>query len=253
MYHLVLPSPWPLVISLNLLNLLVGSLYFWHLGSTYLFWISLLFLVFSIILWVLDSNLESCSGLHSKLVLRGFSTGVLLFISREIMFFFSFFWILFENILRSEILVGKQFPNFRSKDILIDPFSVPLLKTVLLLSSAVSVTVTHHRVVEKEINSFLYLSLTIFLGVIFILCQIFEYQESYFRFKSSVYGSTFFLLTGFHGLHVFLGLCGLRFCLFIFKTLTPLQHSSLEGSIWYWHFVDVVWLFLYVFLYWFIS
>nr|AFJ24750.1 cytochrome c oxidase subunit III [Schmidtea mediterranea] len=180
------------------------------------------------------------------------------------MFFFGFFWSYFHNCLNPSVFVGT-WPPYLFNGIVVDPFGLPLLNTVLLLSSGVSVTFCHYCVLSN-----VYLELwsptrpsrthlqwgyyfTLFYGILFLSFQISEYISSYISINSTVYGSVFFLLTGFHGFHVVLGLILLSVSLLRvdYTMFSDFQHLGLECSIWYWHFVDVVWLFLYFFVYWY--
>ena len=153
--------------------------------------------------------------------------------------------------------LGVVWPPVKFDEIVIDPFSVPLLNTIILLSSGATVTACHfYLLVSEDHNLYnqglFYLFITVFLGIIFLYLQIEEYAQSYIRFNSTVYGSAFFILTGFHGLHVTIGAIALSVSLVRYFNcrISVFEHVGFEGSAWYWHFVDVVWLFLYIFVYW---
>ena len=251
---LVRYSPWPFICSL-ISFCLTGGLILWWRKKIIVFpifsFISLYFLMY---FWWRDVKFEKVQGIHSSDVLKFFRLGMILFITSEVLFFFSFFWAYFHFCLISVVDIGGRWPPFNFYSILIDPFSIPLLKTVLLLSSGVTITRRHHFIIKKKFfYGYSFLILTIFLGVFFLLLQLFEYSSSLLRVKSSSYGSCFFLLTGFHGLHVFVGAVLLlrRFFRLLLQKYTPGVHLVFELRAWYWHFVDVVWLFLYFFVYWF--
>jgi heme/copper-type cytochrome/quinol oxidase subunit 3 len=177
--------------------------------------------------------------------------GMLLFILSEVMFFFAFFWAFFHASINPSPFIGGVWPPaFLS---VLDPWKVPLLNTLLLLSSGATVTWAHHSIVfGSKTNAFLALVSTVFLASIFTLLQVFEYITSFFSISDSVYGSTFFMATGFHGFHVFVGTIFLFVCLIrlYFNHFTREHHFGFEAAAWYWHFVDVVWLFLFITIYW---
>lgn len=149
--------------------------------------------------------------------------------------------------------LGKIWPPYIFNKIIIDPYSVPLLNTILLLSSGVTITAAHFYILRKNFKLIIfYLGLTIILGLFFIFLQLEEYAQSFISFNSSVYGSAFFILTGFHGLHVTIGIIALRvvFLRLVKISFSQFDHLGFERAAWYWHFVDVVWLFLFIFVYW---
>jgi cytochrome c oxidase subunit 3 len=176
---------------------------------------------------------------------------MLLFIVSEIFFFLSFFWAFFHGSLSPNIELGGVWPP--PGILTFNPFQVPLLNTVVLVSSGVRVTWAHHAIIEGQFSQFARaLSLTVFLGLYFTFLQGLEYYEASFAFSDGVYGSTFFISTGFHGLHVLVGTLFLLTCLvrhWQFE-FSPAHHFGFEAAAWYWHFVDVVWLFLYMVVYW---
>lgn len=175
----------------------------------------------------------------------------MLFIVREVLFFFSFFWAFFHSSLSPTPELGLVWPP--SGITTIDAFSVPLLNTAILLLRGVSVTWAHHRIeAAQKSASQLRLLLTCMLGAYFIFLQGLEYHEASFSFADSVYGSTFFIATGFHGVHVIVGTIFLTVILFrlVKYHLRPTHHVGFLAAAWYWHFVDVVWLFLFITIYW---
>lgn len=198
--------------------------------------------------WWADVILEGLGGQHRFSTLDNLKLGIVLFIIREVWFFFGFFWRYFHYSLTPNIEVGNVFPPFYC--FRFNPFSVPLLNTIVLLSSGITVTFSHHNIInnlERETS----LLFTVVLGVYFTILQGFEYITSSFTICDSVFGSIFFIATGFHGLHVLIGRRFLLFCLIRILQLRfrSFDHLSYEFAIWYWHFVDVVWLFLFRFIY----
>lgn len=219
------------------------------------------FFLFSFSSWLWDIIIEATfEGRHTFAVQRGLRLGFILFIVSEFMFFFGFFWAFFHSSVSPSIWINAMWPPFGSK--YINPNGLPLVNTCLLLISGITVTYAHKAVVLKGPNLFIgitnsrlevikALALTISLGLIFTLVQLYEYQGASFSINSGIYGSIFYLLTGFHGFHVLVGTIFLTICLLrhIAYHFTTDHHLGLEMAIWYWHFVDVVWIFLYIFLY----
>lgn len=166
-------------------------------------------------------------------------------------FFVSFFWAYFHCSLSPDIFIGQNWP---SKGIQrFNPIGIPLLNTLILLSSGIRLTARHHFIiVGNKLKANYYLIITIILGVYFSILQWIEYQEASFSISDSIYGSTFFIATGFHGLHVLIGTIFLFVCFsrLIINHFSSYHHFGFEAAAWYWHFVDVVWLFLYLFIYW---
>nr|YP_009473057.1 cytochrome c oxidase subunit III [Oreolalax multipunctatus]AUN45277.1 cytochrome c oxidase subunit III [Oreolalax multipunctatus] len=251
-YHMVEPSPWPLTGALAALLLTSGLALWFHFQKTLVLSLGLIVLVFTMIQWWRDVVREATyQGHHTLLVQKGLRFGMILFITSEVFFFIGFFWAFYNASLSPTHEIGGCWPP--TGIIALDPFEVPLLNTAVLLASGVTVTWTHHSIMEgnrkEAIQS---LTLTTLLGLYFTILQAMEYYEAPFTIAEGVYGSTFFVATGFHGLHViigslFLSVCLLRLSLHHFTTS---HHFGFEAAAWYWHFVDVVWLFLYVSIYW---
>ena len=165
--------------------------------------------------------------------------------------FFSFFWAFFHRSLSPSVEIGSLWPPQGIKAF--NPFQIPLLNTAILLGSGVTVTWAHHAIIENNYTQGVQaLALTVFLGVYFTSLQALEYWEASFSIADAVYGSTFFVATGFHGLHVIIGTIFLLVCLVrqYFNHFSLNHHFGFEAAAWYWHFVDVVWLFLFVTIYW---
>ena len=247
--HLLKPSPWPFVVSWCALREIV-SLLFWFKFYTRIFLILNRFLLFLVVFaWWRDVSRESYSGEYSFSTTDGLKVGIILFITREVCFFGAFFWTFFHVAFCPTQDLGSVWPPFGI--IVFNPFGGPLLNTLILLGSGVSVTWCHHNLVGNG-SWKVPLSLTIFLGVYFTFLQGIEYNLARFTIRDSIYGSTFFIATGFHGIHVLVGTCFLTICLLrsTFLSITCWNHLGLYLAIWYWHFVDVVWLFLFSCFYW---
>ena len=251
-YHIVDESPWPLYGSLGALFLTSGIVSWFHLNRKILFFIGIAILILVIFQWWRDITREgSVQGLHRAIVELGLRWGMLLFIVSEVFFFLRFFWAFFHRRLAPNVELGGIWPPCGI--VAFNPFQVPLLNTIVLVSSGVSVTWAHHSLIEgKFLRAKNSLIITIFLGFYFTFLQGLEYYEARFSFADRVYGSTFFIATGFHGLHVIIGTLFLVVCLFrhINYEFRPTHHFGFEAAAWYWHFVDVVWLFLYLVVYW---
>nr|QKX48630.1 cytochrome c oxidase subunit III [Allacma fusca] len=251
-FHMVDMSPWPLSTSIGALVMTTGLVKWFNQFNINLLIIGLLITVISSFQWWRDISRESTyQGLHTKKVLSGMKLGMVLFIISEVFFFLSFFWAFFHSSLSPSVELGMQWPPMGIQPF--NPMQIPLLNTIILLSSGVSVTYTHHSILEKTMtHSKKSLMLTVILGLYFSCLQALEYWEAPFSMADSVYGSTFFMATGFHGIHVIVGTT------FLFISLIRLMknhfssyhHFGFEAAAWYWHFVDVVWLFLYINVYW---
>ena len=205
----------------------------------------------TLIQWFLDIILERrIQGFHRNKVLKGIKFGIIIFIISEIIFFFRFFWGYFHIFLSPRIDIGSHWPTINI--ITFNPYRVPLLNTVILVTSGVTITLSHYYLILNILNkSIKYIIYTIFLGIIFTLFQLIEYNEAIFNISDSVYGSLFFIITGFHGLHVLIGTVFLIINLILINKLdySINHHFGFEAAAWYWHFVDVVWLFLYILVY----
>lgn len=251
-FHLVDESPWPLLAAFRAMGLTSGLLKWFHYSEVSLFLIRLVMLVLVSFQWWRDVVREArLMGQHTSIVELGLRWGIILFIISEVFFFLRFFWAFFHRSLAVNVELGNQWPPLGI--LAFSPFGVPLLNTVVLLSSGVRVTWAHHRIIRNNHNQALVsLAITVVLGIYFTILQGAEYLEASFTFADSVYGSSFFLATGFHGLHVLIGTAFLLVCLIRLTkfNLNKAHHFGFEAAAWYWHFVDVVWLFLFVVIYW---
>ncbi|MFL2649921.1 MAG: cytochrome c oxidase subunit 3 [Alphaproteobacteria bacterium] len=264
-YHLVDPSPWPLVTALALLVLCYGLVVMMHQESSTMFYVGGAAVLLASILWWKDVVNESKSGkFHNKVVQIGLRYGMILFIASEVMFFSAWFWAFFDVAFYpgadSPELIGRQdslggvFPPEEIE--LIPPFGIPLLNTFILLASGGTITWAHHALRENDRKNFMiFLLLTIILGIIFTGFQAYEYKHATFSIDEGIYPSTFYMATGFHGVHVIIGTLFLIVCFFRGLTghFSAKKHLGFEFAAWYWHFVDVIWLFLFTFVYWWAS
>lgn len=253
-YHLVEPSPWPLLTSFALLILTSASV-LWFNGFPYsaeLMAIGFVSVLGAAILWFRDIVTEGTYlGDHTMAVQKGLTLGVALFIISEVFFFVSIFWAYFHSALSPTVELGAQWPPVGITAL--NPYEIPLLNTILLLSSGATVTYAHHSLIEgNRYGTILGTIMTIVFAVIFTLLQGVEYADAGFTFADGAYGSTFYMATGFHGIHVFIGTAFITVGLFRILSyhLTDHHHLGFESAILYWHFVDVVWLLLYVSIYW---
>nr|YP_010535394.1 cytochrome c oxidase subunit III [Amblyomma mixtum]UYB77955.1 cytochrome c oxidase subunit III [Amblyomma mixtum] len=253
-FHLVEKSPWPLTSSISAFSLTLGFVNYFNNNNSMLILNAIFILFLSSFQWWRDVSREaSFQGYHTKYVLQGLKLGMLLFILSEIFFFISFFWAFFHSSLSPNIEIGSQWPP--QNVIPFNPFEIPLLNSTILISSGISVTWTHHSIMNGDyFSSLTSLKITIMLGALFTFFQFFEYYQAQFSITDSVFGSTFFLTTGFHGIHVIIGSLFLLVTYFRIKNnLISCNHFfGFEASAWYWHFVDVVWLFLFTFMYWWV-
>jgi cytochrome c oxidase subunit 3 len=251
-FHLVDESPWPILAAFRGLGLTSGLIKWFHHSNFSLLLISILMLLLVCFQWWRDVSREgSFIGFHTTMVELGLRWGILLFIVSEIFFFLSFFWAFFHRRLAVNIELGNEWPPLGI--LAFNPFGVPLLNTVILLSSGIRVTWAHHSLIAgNHSQTKLSLALTVSLGGYFTLLQGIEYFEARFSFADSIYGSTFYLATGFHGLHVLVGTLFLIVCLLrlVYFNFSFTHHFGFEAAAWYWHFVDVVWLFLFIIIYW---
>ncbi|MET3660646.1 cytochrome c oxidase subunit 3 [Aquamicrobium ahrensii] len=270
-YHILDPSPWPVLGSLGALVMCIGGV-FWmqylkgnefpvfgvNMASPWPFWVGVLIVLYTMYGWWSDTVKEAHEGHHTRVVSLHLRYGMIMFIASEVMFFVAWFWVFFDASLfpgetvqyaRNEYTGGIWPPKGIE---VLDPFYLPLYNTIILLLSGTSLTWAHHALLNNDRKGLINgLAITVALGVLFSFVQAYEYAHAPFAFKDSIYGATFFMATGFHGFHVFVGTIFLIVCLIraIRGDFTPKQHFGLEAAAWYWHFVDVVWLFLYATIY----
>nr|YP_009711654.1 cytochrome c oxidase subunit III [Abrus expansivus]QGA47522.1 cytochrome c oxidase subunit III [Abrus expansivus] len=251
-FHLVNNSPWPITSSMGLFSMTSGAIVWFHYNKMWLMLIGVIITTLTMFQWWRDVVRESTfQGLHTKIVTSGVKLGMIMFITSEVLFFMSFFWAFFHSSLSPSMEIGMQWPPLGIKSF--NPMSIPMLNTMILLSSGVSITWAHNALLTNNYSqTFQSMAITIMLGIYFSILQAIEYLESPFTMADSVYGSVFFMSTGFHGLHVIIGTMFIVISTIrIFNLhMSKNHHMGFEASAWYWHFVDVVWLFLYISIYW---
>ena len=264
-YHILPLSPWPFVGSLSAFVMAVGGIAWMKhmpmLGAPigpYVFGAGLLGVLYTMLSWWGDVIRESKQGDHTRVVQISLRYGMILFIASEVMFFVAWFWAYFDvslfpdfsrQFLRTDFTGGHWPPKGVST---IDAFHLPLFNTLILLTSGTTITWAHHAMLLNDRRSVTFaLILTVLLGLLFSSVQAYEYSDAPFAFRNNIYGSTFFMATGFHGFHVIIGTIFLAICLMRASggQYTPRRHLGFEFAAWYWHFVDVVWLFVFVAIY----
>jgi cytochrome c oxidase subunit 3 len=244
----------PLTASLGAFMLTTGGVLYMHkfIGGDRLLLTGLFVILYSMYTWWRDVIREATfEDQHTFAVQRGLRLGMILFIVSEVMFFFAFFWAFFHSSLAPVFNIGGVWPP---EDINpIQTSGIPLTNTFLLLSSGATVTWAHHAIIVRaKRQAIIGLSFTLILAILFTSLQGLEYVEAPFCISDSVFGSCFYMATGFHGFHVFIGTISLFVSLLriIINHFTPTHHFGFESAAWYWHFVDVVWLFLFITVYW---
>ena len=273
-YHLVNPSAWPLIGSISAVVLAIGlvtwlkGMFGLPAGTWWLFAVGMAGLLYTFFGWWSDVIREANRGDHTPVVSIGLRYGMMLFIASEVMFFVAWFWVFFEMALFNEVRTLSAIEEVRTAwgswppqgVETLDAWHLPLLNTLTLLTSGTTVTWAHHAIQTGDRKGAkIALLLTILLGMLFTGIQAYEYGEilhenlffSEDAANSGLYGSAFFMATGFHGFHVLVGTIFLIVCLLRLMAghFTPKQHFGFEAAAWYWHFVDVVWLFLFAFIY----
>ena len=258
-YHLVDPSPWPAIGAIAAFITAIGAVIYFHQGSYWLLIIGLIAILYTMYGWWREVIKEANKGDHTPVVQLHLRYGMIMFIASEVMFFVAWFWSYFDaslyagetqQYLRTELTGGHWPPDQIAT---FDPWHLPLLNTLILLTSGTAVTWAHHSLLHDDRRGLrLGLLITVALGAIFTCVQAYEYTHAAFDFSGHIYGATFFMATGFHGFHVLIGTLFLTVCLLRARKghLTPERHFGFEAAAWYWHFVDVVWLFLYIAVYW---
>jgi cytochrome c oxidase subunit 3 len=261
-YHLVDPSPWPLLGAIAGGVTALGIIFLMHDVSNVVLPIGILLTLLTMFVWWRDVIREAHAGHHTKIVQLGLRYGMILFIASEVMFFAAFFWayfdasLFFDEAAQFERLeyTGGVWPPAGIE--VIPAFDLPLLNTMILLLSGCTITWAHHGLLTGDRQSLIQgLIITIVLGIFFTLVQAYEYWHAAFTFDGGIYPSAFYMATGFHGAHVIIGTCFLIVCLLraLKGHFTPEQHFGFEAAAWYWHFVDVVWIFLFSFVYFFFG
>ncbi|MBB3237925.1 cytochrome c oxidase subunit 3 [Phyllobacterium endophyticum] len=270
-YHIIDPSPWPFLGSVGAFVLAIGGIAYmrYHSGgelvlfnanltSPWILLIGVAIVLYTMYGWWSDTIKESKEGHHTRVVSLHLRYGMIMFIASEVMFFVAWFWAFFDaslfpgeaaQVARTAFTGGVWPPKGIE---VLDPLHLPLYNTVILLLSGTTVTWAHHALIHSDRKGLITgLTLTVLLGLLFSSVQAYEYIHAPFAFKDSIYGATFFMATGFHGFHVIVGTIFLAVCLLrsLRGDFTPSKHFGFEAAAWYWHFVDVVWLFLFFSIY----
>ena len=260
-YHLVDPSPWPAIGGVAAFILALGAIMWFKEvnAGIWLLPVGILAVVYTMVMWWRDVIVEAeYQGHHTPVVQLHLRYGMILFIASEVMFFVAWFWAFFDASLYSGEAIqaarvehtGGHWPPDGVATF--DPWHLPLVNTLILLTSGTTVTWAHHALQHNDREGLKWgLICTIALGVLFTCVQVYEYAHAGFGFSENIYGATFFMATGFHGFHVIIGTIFLTVCLFraLAGHFKPEQHFGFEAAAWYWHFVDVVWLFLFACIY----
>jgi cytochrome c oxidase subunit 3 len=281
-YHLLNPSPWPIIGSVSALVLAIGGIVWmkslhdgpgvFGIKGSWLFGIGVMGVLYTMFMWWRDVIREAHAGDHTPVVQLHLRYGMIMFIASEVMFFVAWFWAFFDaalfpaaveplgntkeliGMVERNALTGGVWPPKPSENFTatFDPWGLPLVNTLVLLLSGTTVTWAHHALLENKRQGLIWgLTLTVILGALFTVLQAYEYGHAAFHYSGHIYGATFFMATGFHGAHVLIGTIFLSVCLFraLKGHFTPQQHFGFEAAAWYWHFVDVVWLFLFACVY----
>lgn len=248
LFQILNTSNWAFYVSLGSINIVLSFLIFLKLNFFEFLYFSFFLTLILCFFWWKDICKERKKGEYRFLTVDNLKLRIIIFIFREICFFSGFFWSFFHYSLIPAVECGRTWPPFYLNSI--NPLSVPLLNTIVLLRRGVTVTISHIIIINNFFSEF-YLLITIILGLYFTFLQGFEYIMCSFSIRDSVYGSVFFISTGFHGIHVLVGTLFLIVCLFrlLYINFSSLTHLGFEIAIWYWHFVDVIWIFLFLIIY----
>ena len=251
-YHLVDPSAWPFIGSMSAFIMAIGAVLYMHGEVSWVLILGFVGVLGTMAGWFWQVIKEAeYQGFHNPVVQVGMRYGMALFIASEVMFFVAWFWAYFNAALFPTIQIEGKWPPPGVQTF--DTWDLPFLNTLILLTSGITVTWAHHALREGDRKHFIQgLLLTIFLGICFTCVQAFEYSHAAFGFREGIYPSTFYMATGFHGFHVLVGTIFLIVCFFRARAghFKADHHFGFEAAAWYWHFVDVVWLFLFVSIYW---
>nr|QNT17929.1 cytochrome c oxidase subunit 3 [Pedicinus badii] len=255
-FHILSYSPAPIMTSFSVFIQVIFLVNWFSSGKLSFLMFSTILTVLCLFMWWRDVVRESLfQGSHTLRVVKGLQMGMVLFIISEVMFFFSLFFALFFYALNPDVYsLGGMFPPLGIN--VVGWSGVPFLNSILLLSSGASITWAHYEILSGcKDSSLKAILLTVVLGMVFLMVQVMEYKECSFTLADSVFGSLFFTMTGLHGLHVFIGVSFIVVVMIRLKMnhMSELHHFGFEAAAWYWHFVDVVWLLLYICLYWWLS
>ncbi|MFQ5437606.1 MAG: cytochrome c oxidase subunit 3 [Paracoccaceae bacterium] len=253
-YHILTPSPWPFMGALGGFTMLGGGVLYLHEMGPWVALAGLALVLYVMYSWWSDVIDEGGVGDHTPVVKLGLRYGVIMFIMSEVMFFLAWFWTFFKHALYpmgpNSPAVDGVWPPAGIETF--DPWHLPLINTLILLCSGCAATWAHHAIQHDDRKGLVRgLILAIVLGALFTVFQAMEYSEAPFAFAGNIYGASFFMATGFHGFHVIIGTIFLTVCLLraLKGQMSSEHHIGFEAAAWYWHFVDVVWLFLFSAIY----
>lgn len=251
-YFLLTLRPWPILISFNSFNIIISNIIIINFKINIFIILNLLTIILTAILWWRDVIRErTFQGNHNFYIINIIKLRIIIFIISEIFLFISFFWNFLHNSLAPSIELGLNWPPKNIQ--FFNPILIPILNTIILITSSFTITLSHFYLLNNKKNkTIIYLNLTILLSIYFIILQIIEYKEATFTFSDSIFGSSFYIATGFHGIHVIIGIIFLIINLIRIKKLhfSFIHHIRFELAAWYWHFIDIIWLFLYITFYW---
>lgn len=250
-YHILQPSIWPFVGAVSAFTMAVGAVLFFHDYGPWVLLTGTAMVIYTMFCWWSAVTHEGETGDHTPVVQIGLRYGVVLFIVSEIMFFVAWFWSFFKHALYPMTAIDNTWPPPGTETF--DAWHLPLINTLILLCSGCAATWAHHAIAHENNREHMKygLWLAVLLGVLFMVFQAYEYSHAQFGFAGNIYGANFFMATGFHGFHIFIGTVFLAVCLWrvYLGHFTQEQHVGFETAAWYWHFVDVVWLFLFAVIY----
>ena len=254
-YHILQPSIWPLIGAAGAFVMLFGAVLYFHGHGVWMLLIGVAMTIYTMYAWWSEVVAEGNSGDHTPVVRIGLRYGFIFFIMSEVMFFSAWFWTFFKHALYpmsdNYPAVDGVWPPTGIETF--DPWHLPLINTLILLCSGAACTWAHHALAHENNRKDMISGLTIaiVLGAMFTFFQAYEYSHAAFGFSGNIYGASFFMATGFHGAHVIIGTIFLLVCLLraMRGDFTPNEHVGFEAAAWYWHFVDVVWLFLFAAIY----
>nr|QBO27204.1 cytochrome oxidase subunit III [Appendiseta robiniae] len=251
-YFLLNLSPWPIMMSINSFNLMISNIMMMNFKMNFSILLNLINILLISTLWWRDIIRESTfQGNHNFYIMNLIKLSMILFIISEMFLFISFFWNFLHNSLAPSIELGLNWPPKNIQ--FFNPLLIPMLNTIILLTSSFTITLSHFYLMNNnKTKTMKFLNLTIILSIYFLFLQVIEYNEATFTFSDSIFGSSFYIATGFHGMHVIIGTIFLSMNLvrMIKLHFSFIHHISFELAAWYWHFIDIIWLFLYMTFYW---
>lgn len=252
-FHITTNRPWPLILSFNVINLLFINIIRFNSNYSIINLFNIITLTLTSYQWWRDLIRErTFQGFHTLNIINIIKFRIIIFIISELFFFISFFWTFLHSSISPSIDIGIIWPPKLIK--IFNPYDIPLLNSIILITSGLTITWRHNLIKNNFKKSFYLLNITIILGIYFSILQYIEYYEAQFSFNDRIFGSIFFITTGFHGLHVIIGTIFILTCSIRFynNQFSIIHHLNFDLASWYWHFVDIIWLILYILIYWWI-